>query len=347
MKKKQVLAERWLRMGRDGVADLQDVALQIGFPQWSKRGDEAVCAIAIAGIDEDMPPVHGRDFFDALVKAARALRQCCKAPPAGIQFFYPAEPPDDRHPYEGDPPDPRPLTDKDEQFMDLRSKGWEMLVERKILMQEGDSDERREVALQIGHPYWLPDVQGAACPIVLRGDSEHEIEHRYGDDPFAALCRALRAADDRFKRPQGDRHFFWPDGRRYLGDHDDVPLPFKRDPREKPGNWPVIAERNLLMERDGDPTRRPIAIRIGRPYWSRKRKEWDCPKQIVGLSPYLPASSGDDSYEALIQALDFFNMIYMRQNMGMRFFWPDGRPYDGEPLIENPASPSDVPGAPV
>jgi hypothetical protein len=339
MDKEQVLAERRLRMERDGVTGLQDVALQIGFPQWSTGGDEAVCAIAIAGLEEDMPPVRGRDFFDVLVKAARTLRQYCMTPPAGIGFFYLAEPPDDRHPYEGDPREPQPLADDGNQFEDFHRKGWELLVERKILMLEDGSDNRREVVLQIGHPYWLPELESAACPIVLRGENEHEIEHRYGRDPFAALCRAVRAANDRFKRPQRGRLFLWPDGEPYLGDHAyDTPLPFKRDPRERPGNWQVIAERPLLMQRDGDPTRRQITIRIGCPYWSEERKESNCPMQIVGLSPTLPAAPGEDSYEALIYALDFFNIIYMRQDMGLRFFWPDGTPYEGEPLDGEPGA---------
>ena len=337
MDKEQVLAERRLRMDRNGVAGLQNVALQIGFPQWSKG--EAGCTIAIAGLEENMPPRRGRDFFDVLVKAARALRQYCRTPPAGIRFFYSAEPPDDRHPYEGDPLDPEPLADDEKQFENMHRKGWELLVERKILMQEDGSDERREVVLQVGHPYWISEIEQAACPIVLRGGSEQEIEHRYGRDPFAALCRAVRAANDRFKRPQRGRLFFWPDGEPYLGDHSyDTPLPFKRDPREMPGNWQVIAERTLLMECDGDPTRRQIAIKVGVPYWCEKRKDSNCPMQIEGLSSYLPAAPGDDSFAALIYALDFFNMMYVRRNMGMRFFWPDGTPYQGEPLHWEPGA---------
>jgi hypothetical protein len=339
MDKEHVLAERRLRMERDGVAGLQDVALQLGFPQWRKDGDEAVCAIAIAGLEANMPPVRGRDFFDVLVKAARTLRQYCRTPPEGIRFFYLGEPPDDHRSYEGDPLNLETFAEDEKNSEGMHRKGWELLVERKILMEEDGSDERREVVLQVGHPYWISEIQQAACPIVLRGASEHEIEHRYGRDPFAALCRAVRAANDRFKRPQRGRLFFWPDGEPYLGDHSyDTPLPFKRDPREMPGNWRVIAERTLLMERDGDPTRRQITIKVGLPYRLEKRKGWDCPMQIVGLSPHSPAMGGEDSYEALISALDFFDMIYMRRNMGMRFFWPDGTPYEGEPLDREPGA---------
>ena len=105
MDKEQVLAERRLWMERDGIAGQQEVVLQIGIPQWSKGGDDAVCPIAIAGLDENMPPVRGRDFFDVLVKAARTMKLYCKAPPQGVRFFWFAEPPDDREPYGGEPID--------------------------------------------------------------------------------------------------------------------------------------------------------------------------------------------------------------------------------------------------
>src|SRR5262245_47185458 len=101
MEKSKALAERRLRMERDGVAGLQEIALQIGFPQWSKGADDAVCPIAISGLQEDLPPARGRDFFEALVNAARTLRQHCRKPPQGVHFFYFGEPPYDREPYEG------------------------------------------------------------------------------------------------------------------------------------------------------------------------------------------------------------------------------------------------------
>jgi hypothetical protein len=105
MDKALVLAERRLWMERDGVAARQEVALQIGIPQWSKGGDNAVCPIGIQGLHDDLPPARGRDFFDVLVKAARTLRKYCAAPPAGMRFFYFEEPPYEREPYEGEPID--------------------------------------------------------------------------------------------------------------------------------------------------------------------------------------------------------------------------------------------------
>src|SRR5688572_22325554 len=77
MDKTQVLAERRLRMERDGIEGAREVVLQIGIPQWSKGGDDPVCAIAIVGLDENMPPVRGHDFFDVLVKAARTMKLYC------------------------------------------------------------------------------------------------------------------------------------------------------------------------------------------------------------------------------------------------------------------------------
>ena len=103
MDEAQILAERRLRMERNGVTGLQDVALQIGIPQWNKGGDGAVCPIAIKGLYEELPPARGRDFFDALVQAVRTLRHHCRNPPEGVEFFYFCEPPEDGASYRGMP----------------------------------------------------------------------------------------------------------------------------------------------------------------------------------------------------------------------------------------------------
>lgn len=346
MDKEQVLAERRLRIERDGVAGLQDVALQIGFPQWTKGGDEAVCPIAITGLYGDLPPARGRDFFEALINGARTLRQHCRKPPQGTRLFYLGEPPYDREPYAGEPFGADELAAFREQIENLHREDWEVLVERRILMQEDGADERSEVVLQVGRPYWTFEGEQAACPIALRGAGEDEIEHRYGRDLFEALSNAVRDINERFSRPQCGRFFFWPDGEPYSGDFPDLAPPRReRDPRERSGNWQVIAERTLLMESEDDPKRRQITIKIGRPYWFEEGKEAACPMEIAGLSPDMPALHGEDIYMVLIFALDFFNNSYLRRE-GVRFFWPDGTPYDGEPL-ELPPTMSGSGGRPV
>jgi hypothetical protein len=333
----EVLAERRLVMERDGVAGRQEIALQIGHPQWSKGGDDAVCAIAITGLAEDLPPVRGRDFFDVLVKAARTLRTYCKPPPQGIRFFYLGESIDDDSLYDPEPLDPDTFAAYEKEREAAHRKNWELLVERKILMQRDGSDDRHEVVLQIGRPYWISEGEEAACPIVLKGDGEDEIVHRHGRDPFEALSNAVRDINERFAGPQCGRFYFWPDGAPYGGDFPDIPRPLsKPDPREVSGNWQVLAERTLLMERDGDPKRRRITIKIGHPYWFEEDKEAHCPMEIVGLLSNMPAMRGSDFYMALIFALHFFNQTFMGPNSVDRFFWPDGTPYDGEPLDREP-----------
>jgi hypothetical protein len=211
-----------------------------------------------------------------------------------------------------------------------------LLVERKILMQKDGSEERREVVVQVGHPYWLVEGETAACPIALRNSDEDEIEHVHGRDLFEALSDAVRSINERFQGPQCGRFYFWPDGEAYGGDFPEMrpPLP-PRDPRELPGNWKILAERTLLMERDGDPKRRQITIRIGYPYWFEEGKEACCPMEMMGLLSDMRALHGEDFYMVLIFALDFFNISYMKQD-GVRFFWPDGRRYEGEPLDREP-----------
>ena len=241
MDKTQVLAERRLRMERDGIEGAQEVSLQIGIPQWSKGSDEAVCAIAIEGLHEELPPARGRDFFEALVQAARTLRQHCRNPTEGAQFFYFDEPPDDRDALPGRATLCRGESRRSEAWEDRHREDWEVLVERKILMQEDGSDERREVVLQIGQPYWMTDGETAACD---EGAGEDDIDHSYGRDLFEALSKAVGSINERFAGPQCGRFFFWPDGEPYGGDYpDDPPRRYKRDPRGISGNWQVLAER--------------------------------------------------------------------------------------------------------
>jgi hypothetical protein len=90
------------------------------------------------------------------------------------------------------------------------------------------------------------------------------------------------------------------------------------------------------MERDGDTTRTQIAIRIGRPYWREDRKWMACPFEIAGLYDDMSPMLGRDSYEALISALEFFDQHVRRNDRDTRYFWPDGTPYEGEPLYLEP-----------
>lgn len=353
MDEAQVLAERRLRMERDGVAGLQEVALQIGIPHWSKGGEEAVCPIAIKGLSDHLPPARGRDFFDALVQAVRTLRQHCRKPPEGTHFFYFHEPPHERQPYEGEPWDEEESAAAMRDFLACYRKDWSVLVERKILMQRDGSEERSEVILQIGHPYWIArgKVKEATCPIAIKGEDIDWVDHYDGDDLLEALSNAARQMNQLFAPSRRGRSFFWPDGKPYHGDYP-LLLPRrsrKRDPRGIAGNWQVLAERTLLMERDGDTGRTQIAIRIGRPYWTEEGKQAACPLAIDGLHGNLGPMPGRDSYEALISALEFFDRYTRKTDPATsffwpddtRYFWPDGTPYDGEPLYLEPAPEAD------
>jgi hypothetical protein len=341
MDRAEVLAERRLQMERDGVVDPQEVALQIGIPRWSKGGDDAICPIAIKGLYHDLPPARGRDLFEALVQAARTLRHHCRKPPEGVRFFR-FDKSHDPQPYRGEPPSPEERAVERKAWEDQHREDWDVLVERKILMQEDGSDERHEVILQIGHPYWMGDGETAACPIVLKGAGEHgedEIECEYGKDLLMALSHAVDATNRRFAGMQCGRFFFWPDGEPYGGDHPDDPEPtYKRDPRSISGNWEVIAERTLLRERDGNPKRRRIAIRIGRPYWDREGEMATCPMELAGIFKDAHPSYGEDFYTALISALEFFEEHFLRLDPDTQYFWRDGTPYNGEPLYHEPTA---------
>lgn len=329
-----VLVERKIMVEEDGVEGRREVVLQIGHPQWSKGGDDAVCAIAIRGLSDDMPPVHGRDFFDVLVRAARTLKLWCKAPPAGVRLFYL-----DGEPYEGEPFDSETLAAEEQRFLALSRDDWSVLVERRILVQEDGDDERREIVLQVGHPYWMIEGELAACPVAMKG-LEDDVEHRSGRDPFEALSNAVRHINEYFSGTQCGRYFFWPDGEPYGGDFPDIrPARYEPDPREKSGNWDVLAERTLLVEQDGVDGRRKISVRIGHPY-RVVEGEARCPFEVKGWFDDMPAVSGEDPYSALISAIEFFDRYLRPANPSVRYFWPDGTPYAGEPLDREPDAPS-------
>ena len=102
------------------------------------------------------------------------------------------------------------------------------------------------------------------------------------------------------------------------------------------GNWQVLAERTLLMERDGDPKRRRITIKIGYPYWFEEGRKRAVRWRSSDCCSNMRALHGMDFYMVLIFALDFFNRSFMAPDSANRFFWPDGTAYHGEPLDREP-----------
>lgn len=94
-------------------------------------------------------------------------------------------------------------------------------------------------------------------------------------------------------------------------------------------DWPVLAERKLLIEEDGVEGRREIALQIGHPYWVKEGIA-ACPVALHGFSENMQAMRGIDFVQALQLALGFLDMI-TKSGDGIRFFWPDGKPY--EPVL--------------
>jgi hypothetical protein len=329
-------------MERDGVEGRQAVALQIGYPQWSEGGDEAICPIAISGLYEILPPARGRDFFEALVNAVRTLRQHCRKPAKGVRFFYLGKPSHDREPYKGEPWDEEEAAAAMREYDAPYREDWPVLVERKILMRRKGPEDRSEVTLQIGHPYWISrhEIEMATCPIAIKGEGVDWIDHRDGNDLFEALSEAVLHINLHFERPGRSKYFLWPDGEPYGGDFAHLPPRggYKRDPRSIPGNWKVLAERTLLMGRAGDTKRTQIAIRIGQPYWREEDEAAACPAEIAGLYGNIGPMRGRDFYEALISALEFFDRHVRKTDPDERYFWPDGTPYEGEPLYLEPSA---------
>ena len=156
---------------------------------------------------------------------------------------------------------------------------------------------------------------------------------------YSRRCRKRYARSTRsLSAPERGESFFGPTVSRTAA----ITLTFRlvvvarRDPRGISGNWHVLAERTLLMERDGDTKRTQIAVRIGQPYWREEGKWAACPLEIAGLYDNMGPMLGRDFYEALISALEFFDRYVRKTDPDTRYFWLDGTPYEGEPLYLEP-----------
>lgn len=91
-----VLAERKLLVEEDEVEGRRETALRIGHPYWIDDGRHAACLVAVEGIRDDLPPIRGVDFVQALQLAIALGEQLLTSPPRGVRLFWP-----DGTPYAG------------------------------------------------------------------------------------------------------------------------------------------------------------------------------------------------------------------------------------------------------
>jgi hypothetical protein len=63
-----------------------------------------------------------------------------------------------------------------------------------------------------------------------------------------------------------------------------------------------------------------------------------CPMELDGILKNMSPSHGEDLYAALISALEFFDRYFYRLEPHTQYFWPNGAPYEGEPLYQEPSA---------
>jgi hypothetical protein len=87
------------------------------------------------------------------------------------------------------------------------------IAERKLILEDIKTGERRDLTVRVGTPYWSDD-QRACCPREYEGLFE-SVADAVGMDP----CQALNLATDidSMLRPQTNKYkFYWLDGEPYF-----------------------------------------------------------------------------------------------------------------------------------
>lgn len=101
--------------------------------------------------------------------------------------------------------------------------------------------------------------------------------------------------------------------------------------------FPVLIERQLKVQRAPGGALADVVIEIGQPYWTDPGIEAACPVAIRGLVGRVNDIHGIDPMSAMKQAIDFIETYLSHPADDMKFFWPDGEPYNDD---EEDAEPS-------
>ena len=87
---------------------------------------------------------------------------------------------------------------------------------RKIIAENLETGERKDITIRIGTPFWLPDDDFASCPVEWEG-----LFDSFADAKGIDLLQALQQAthiEPLLERLRGKYNFYWPSGERYFDD---------------------------------------------------------------------------------------------------------------------------------
>ena len=93
--------------------------------------------------------------------------------------------------------------------------GFDVLIERRLLVKTEGDPSPKNISIEIGHPYWTIDGIEAACPVAIRGLIGRTRDIR-GIDPMDSLKQALQFVDTYLSGVSCAPLITWPDGEAYF-----------------------------------------------------------------------------------------------------------------------------------
>ncbi|WP_348009377.1 hypothetical protein [Roseateles sp.] len=94
-------------------------------------------------------------------------------------------------------------------------KEFQILVERKLVLQDRSTGQKGEIRLAIGQPYWSDPGMEGSCPVALYGYHGRLADIR-GIDPLSALALAIPFLESLLEGLPENLTVYWPSGEAYF-----------------------------------------------------------------------------------------------------------------------------------
>lgn len=96
------------------------------------------------------------------------------------------------------------------------NKPFKALIERRLVLKDGDTKSTINIKIVIGTPRWVKKGMEAACPVAVEGWLGR-VEDMRGIDPMNALEMALFFVNSLPKKLPAAKRIAWPNGDPYEG----------------------------------------------------------------------------------------------------------------------------------
>jgi hypothetical protein len=92
---------------------------------------------------------------------------------------------------------------------------FESFVERRLVLHDRATDQKGEIQLVIGRPYWTEQNLEAACPVAINGYYGRLADIR-GIDPMSAVTLAISFLETMLEGLPETQTVYWPSGEAYF-----------------------------------------------------------------------------------------------------------------------------------